>query len=73
MKNINDLVDESIADIQCMKENWIKANKINPEMFPMEFDDDNEGGFFESIVEAVLGDTGDEFTDVAKEGDFYDL
>lgn len=33
-----------------------EKNKDNPEMYPLELPEDNDGLFFEFIIESVIGD-----------------
>lgn len=48
--SLDDFVASEEARLKAFKQHWIDQNKINPEAFPMEIEEDN-GGVWSEMLE----------------------
>lgn len=50
MKTLSQFIDEEKKTLKRFEEWWLEQRKKNPESFPLEFEDGNEGGWFDQLM-----------------------
>lgn len=58
-QNIDQFAAEVSRDIELFRADWHKKHQQNPEMYPLELPEDNEGLWFEFFVEFMTSGRGE--------------
>lgn len=48
--NLDQFMKELRADVDSFESEWRKGHKRDPQMYPMQMDDDNSGAWFEQFM-----------------------